>query len=178
MSGWAQIKSVSTARMSNESSKQILNKSHSHLTLKLIISNENGLLRSKYHIWDAQHDTSNLAASNPGASKSHLDSAWLDFIAILVTWTLFLILVFEELRCASSWEPFAALPWGEWIFIYLKKILLTSLARSFASPWRDSWRFWFSSNRSCDVCNCLKGTGSALERYFCEGALSENVGRH
>ena len=69
-----------TARMSNERSKQILKKSHTHLTLELIISNKNGLSRSKYHIWDAQHDTSNLAAS-----KAELTWMRLDLISLILS---------------------------------------------------------------------------------------------
>ena len=179
MSGWAQIKSVSNG--DNVKRKLQTNTSQVTFTLNSWTHHLNKKWALKVKILHLGCTTWYLESSRE-QSRAHLDAAWLDFLAILVAWTLSLILVFEELRCASSWEPFAALPWGVWIFIWKinkkNKKLLTSLARSFASPWRETWRFWFSSNRSCDVCNCLQGTGSALERYFCEGALSENVGRH
>ena len=45
-----------------------------------IIRTKNGLSRSKYHIWDAQHDTSNLAAS-----KAELTWMRLDLISLLLS---------------------------------------------------------------------------------------------
>ncbi len=114
MSGWAQIKSIFNG--DNVKRKLQTYTSQVTFTLNSWTHHLNKKWALKVKILHLGCTTWYLESSRE-QSRAHLDAAWLDFLAILVAWTLSLILVFEELRCASSWEPFEALPWGVWIFI-------------------------------------------------------------
>ena len=93
---------------------------------------------SKYHIRDAQHDTSNLAAT-----KAELTWMQLEFFSLLLPLDLVTNARLRKIAMHFFVGAFCRVAWRG-IDIYqktLKKNLLLSLARFFASPSRDSYRF-------------------------------------